>query len=107
MITRIVQLTFKEVHLKEFLDHFEQVKHQVNDFPGCHGMRLHQSTDNPCQVLTYSLWQNSEALETYRKSELFGTIWPVIKRWFNAPPQAWSTATVFDGFNQTSHKIEG
>lgn len=100
MITRIVQLSFKENHLNEFLDHFEQVKQHVNTYPGCLGMRLHQSIDNPCLILTYSLWQDQASLENYRKSELFGTIWPVIKRWFDAPPQAWSTTSVFDGFNQ-------
>jgi len=98
MITRIVKLEFQEEQLEAFLNHFEQVKWSVSTFPGCHGMKLIQDIKNPCVVMTYSLWENEEALEGYRVSPLFQSIWPTIKPWFSARPEAWSLNEYFDGF---------
>lgn len=99
MIIRIVKLHFAEAHIADFLAHFETVKQQVNSFPGCSGMKLLRGADDPCLVMTYSHWENADALENYRKSELFGTIWPNIKPWFDQKPDAWSVETYFDGFS--------
>ena len=48
--------------------------------------------------MTYSHWENEQALENYRLSETFGTIWPKIKLWFAEKPEAWTVNEVFDGF---------
>jgi hypothetical protein len=48
--------------------------------------------------MTYSAWENEEALENYRVSPLFQSIWPTIKPWFSARPEAWSLMEYFDGF---------
>jgi quinol monooxygenase YgiN len=98
MITRIVQLEFEQDKIEGFLQFFDTIKHQVNTFPGCHGMKLYQDINQPNIVMTYSHWENQEALDAYRKSETFGTIWPKIKPWFNAKPQAWSVNAYFNGF---------
>ena len=98
MLVRIVKLTFQEAHLNEFLAHFETVKWQVAQFPGCKGMRLIQDLENPCVIMTYSEWENPEALENYRQSDLFRSIWPSIKPWFSDKPEAWSLRHYFDGF---------
>ena len=98
MITRIVKLEFQEAHLDAFFTHFEQVKFSVATFPGCHGMKLIQDIKNPCIIMTYSIWENEDALENYRLSPLFQSIWPTIKPWFSARPEAWSLAEYFDGF---------
>lgn len=100
MLVRIVKLTFQEAHLDAFLTHFETVKWQVAQFPGCHGMRLIQDLENPCLIMTYSEWENAEALENYRRSDLFQSIWPHIKPWFSARPEAWSSSIYFDGFQE-------
>jgi quinol monooxygenase YgiN len=98
MIIRIVKLSFQEDKLADFLAHFENVKREVASFPGCHGMRLLQDLKNPNQVMTYSEWESEEALEKYRVSALFQSIWPTIKPWFSSKPEAWSCQQYFNGF---------
>ncbi len=98
MITRIVKLEFQEAKTADFLAFFDTIKHIVNEFPGCYGMKLYQDVDHPNIVMTYSHWDSVDSLNKYRDSEAFGKIWPTIKPWFNAKPQAWSVAAYFDGF---------
>lgn len=109
MITRIVQLEFEENRIDDFLTFFEGIKHVVNNFPGCLGMKLYQDLDRPFVVMTYSHWESEEALEKYRKSDAFGDIWPTIKPWFGGKPMAWSVKAHFDGFaarNSSSTGVE-
>jgi quinol monooxygenase YgiN len=98
MIIRIVKLSFQEDKLVDFLAHFEKVKWEVASFPGCLGMRLIQDLKTPCLIMTYSEWESEEALEQYRISPLFQEIWPTIKPWFSAKPEAWSLSEYFNGF---------
>ena len=98
MITRIVKLQFEENKIADFLTFFETIKHKVNTFEGCLGMKLLQDISNPTIVMTYSRWENEQALENYRISETFGKIWPKIKPWFAEKPEAWSVNEIFDGF---------
>jgi len=37
------------------------------------------------------MWESEEALNAYRKSELFGSVWPKTKACFANPAEAWST----------------
>ena len=96
---RIVKLTFKEEHVQDFLIHFETVKSDINSFPGCQGMKLLQDQNNPNIFFTYSRWNTNQDLDNYRKSELFGGIWPKVKNWFSNNAQAWSVDEKFDGFS--------
>lgn len=98
MITRIVQLEFQEDRIEEFLRFFEEIKHLVNNFDGCYGMKLLRDVNNPCIVMTYSKWDSQESLNNYRKSTTFGKVWPTIKPWFSNRPQAWSVQEHFNGF---------
>lgn len=102
MIIRIVKLHFESTKIADFLTFFETIKHQVNSFEGCLGMKLLQDINNPAIVMTYSHWENEQALENYRNSTTFGTIWPKIKPWFAEKPEAWSVEAVFDGFDLDS-----
>jgi quinol monooxygenase YgiN len=102
MLTRIVKLHFQAERINDFLAHFETIKWQVAQFPGCQGMKLLRGENDPCLVFTYSQWKNEEALESYRTSELFQTIWPTIKPWFDQKPEAWSVETHFDGLELNS-----
>lgn len=101
MITRIVKLQFQDDKIEDFLAFFDTIKHKVATFPRCHGMKLLQDIHNPTTVFTYSRWEDETALNAYRDSELFGTVWPTIKPWFSAKAEAWSVHEYFDGF---SHK---
>ena len=98
MLTRIVKLHFKVERIDDFIEHFESIKWKVAHFPGCRGMKLLRGKNDPFLVFTYSKWENEEALESYRNSDLFQTLWPKIKPWFDQKPEAWSVETHFDGF---------
>lgn len=98
MITRIVKLQFQEDRIADFLTFFDTIKHKVNTFPGCYGMKLYQDINEPTTVMTYSHWESQEALDNYRHSETFGAVWPTIKPWFDAKPEAWSVEAYFNGF---------
>ncbi|PWL28130.1 MAG: antibiotic biosynthesis monooxygenase [Fluviicola sp. XM-24bin1] len=100
MITRIVKLEFQEDRTQDFLDFFDTIKHIVNEFPGCYGMKLYQDIVRPNIVMTYSHWDSEASLDKYRDSDQFGQIWPHIKPWFKEKPQAWSVASYFDGFGE-------
>lgn len=104
MITRLVKLTFQPEKVDSFLTFFEGIKNLVNEFPGCHGMQLVQDRMNPCIIFTYSQWIDEVALNAYRDSETFGKVWPTIKPWFGAKPEAWTTEVVFNGFTAKSDK---
>jgi len=41
-------------------------------------------------LYTYSIWENEEALEVYRQSELFQNVWSQTKVLFQGKPQAFS-----------------
>lgn len=106
MLTRIVKLRFQEERITDFLTHFETIKWKVASFPGCKGMKLLQDINDPTIVMTYSQWESEEALENYRKSKLFGGLWPHIKPWFAAKAEAWSVNEYFDGFPLSTDKSE-
>ena len=100
MITRIVKLEFEKDRINDFLSFFDTIKHVVNEFPGCIGMKLYQDVITPTVVMTYSHWKDESDLENYRNSAQFGEIWSTIKPWFDAKPEAWTVKAYFDGFNQ-------
>ncbi|MDX2360288.1 MAG: antibiotic biosynthesis monooxygenase family protein [Crocinitomicaceae bacterium] len=100
MITRIVKLEFEKDKTAEFLAFFDTIKHIVNEFPGCYGMKLYQDIDRPNIIMTYSHWESQKDLDRYRDSEDFGRIWPKIKPWFTNKPEAWSVNAYFNGFEE-------
>ncbi len=95
---RIVKLTFAEDKINDFLTFFDTIKHIVNHFPGCNGMKLLQDIHHPHIVMTYSLWNEEQDLENYRVSPEFQHIWGTIKPWFSQKAEAWSVDAYFDGF---------
>lgn len=98
-MTRLVKLTLKKENIGDFITHFDAVKEKINDFPGCKGMKLLQDKNTSNIVFTYSEWETEEDLENYRKSELFASVWPTVKQWFEEKAEAWSTEVYFDGFS--------
>lgn len=95
---RIVKLTFEADKTNDFLLFFDSIKHVVNNFPGCNGMKLLQDIHTPNIVMTYSLWNGEQDLENYRVSPEFKQIWGTIKPWFAQKAEAWSVEPYFDGF---------
>ncbi len=93
---RIVKMTFKEEHCQEFLTHFDRIKYDILDMPGCESLRLHRDQEVPTIFFTYSRWDSDNALQHYRNSELFQKTWKKIKAWFAERAQASSVDTIFD-----------
>ena len=90
MLVRIVKLRFRENEIPSFLSHFETVKKDIRDFPGCEFLELYRGQDDPTIFFTYSYWKCAEDLENYRHSDLFKNIWALTKPKFSAKPEAWS-----------------
>lgn len=90
MITRIVRMEFREEEVDAFLALFNAYKSQIRNFPGVNHLELHRDATLPNVFYTYSLWDSTEDLNEYRKSEVFGIVWPQTKALFKAKPQAFS-----------------
>lgn len=90
MITRVVQLTFRAEAVDLFLKIFESSASAIRHSPGCHALELHRDASQPNVFFTMSKWENAEALEAYRKSELFRKVWAQTKALFADRPQAFS-----------------
>ncbi len=94
MIIRIVKLQFQSEKTQDFLALFDSVVTKVNSFPGCYQMHMVRDIRDPNLFFTYSHWENETALNNYRDSDLFQSIWPTIKPWFSQKAEAWSTEKV-------------
>ena len=90
MIVRIVQMTFREGTLDEFMQLFEARKQYIRSFEGCRHLELWQDEHLPHVFFTYSIWDSEHHLNRYRFSDLFKEIWSNTKPLFAAPAQAWS-----------------
>lgn len=90
MIKRLVKLTFTLDKINDFLEIFESSKHFIRAREGCLHLELLQDTTHPYIFFTLSYWGNENALELYRRSELFKTTWAKTKILFGEKPEAWS-----------------
>lgn len=91
MITRIVQLTFQEHLVDDFLAIFDVSGPKIRAMEGCQHVDLVQDKYRPYVFFTISKWDSEESLEAYRNSELFRGTWKNIKLLFSVPAHAWST----------------
>ena len=91
MITRIVKLSIADEFIEEFRSTFNKNHRKISNFPGCQEVRLVFDDNQPNIHFTISTWVATDAIEDYRKSELFQGIWSTVKPWFNDKPEAWST----------------
>ncbi len=94
MIKRIVKLTFREEVIPDFLAIFENSKAQIRAFPGNLHLELLRDVKRRNVLFTLSHWQDEQALEAYRKSELFKTTWEKTKALFAEKAEAWSVEVV-------------
>jgi len=90
MLVRIVKMGFYKQNIEVFLQNFEDTKTRIRAFEGCSFLELYRDIKEPGIFFTYSFWESEEALETYRKSELFNTVWSKVKPLFSIRPEAWS-----------------
>lgn len=90
MIKRIVKMSFKPENVAVFKTIFEMNWQKISVAEGCLHVELLQDINNPSVFFTYSLWQNEDFLNKYRKSNLFNEVWASTKVLFDAKPEAWS-----------------
>ncbi|MEM7036189.1 MAG: antibiotic biosynthesis monooxygenase family protein [Bacteroidota bacterium] len=90
MITRIVRMEFRPEAVSTFLEVFNTAKSQIRHFPGVHHLELHRDAALDHVFFTYSIWEGEDALEAYRHSDLFKSVWAQTKVLFAGKPQAWS-----------------
>lgn len=90
MIKRVVKLTFQPDKTADFLDIFQSSKEKIRHFAGCYHLELWQTKNQSNIFFTYSYWENEEALNNYRHSDLFQQTWQKTKVLFADKPQAWS-----------------
>ena len=91
MIKRIVKMVFRIESCETFLHIFDSACEEIRKANGCHYLELVRDRDDPRIFFTISIWENDEALEEYRHSDLFGKTWVATKALFDEPPKAWST----------------
>ena len=94
MLIRIVRMTFVPEQVPAFLTLFHATKHRIRQQPGCRHLELWQDAESPNIYCTHSHWEDAEALNSYRKSALFGEVWPATKKLFAAPATAFSVNSV-------------
>ncbi len=94
MIIRIVKMQFKSHHIETFKHLFSNNHHRIEAVDGCFKVDLLQDVANQSIFFTYSHWDDLDALERYRHSELFNGIWSQTKRLFDAAPEAWSVKSI-------------
>lgn len=94
MFVRIVKMSFKQEHIPEFLSLFKKKKELIRNFEGCRLLELYRDKHHDHIFFTYSYWESEDALENYRRSDLFTIVWTETKKHFNARPEAWSVDKV-------------
>ena len=95
MLIRIVKLTFKPENISSFESIFEASKERIKNFEGCLHLELYQEIDKPHVFFTYSFWKDSNALDSYRKSDFFRSTWAKTKVLFSDSPEAWSVNRMY------------
>ncbi|GAA4382005.1 putative quinol monooxygenase [Hymenobacter koreensis] len=94
MIIRIVRMTFRPEDVPAFLRVFAASEDQIRQQPGCRHMELWQDAALPHVFCTHSHWDSAAHLDAYRRSALFGEVWPATKKLFAEPPLAFSVNAV-------------
>ncbi|MFM2249497.1 MAG: hypothetical protein RLZZ358_424 [Bacteroidota bacterium] len=90
-LIRVVRMTFRTEEVPAFLKNFEANKILIRNFPGCRHLELWQDENEKNIFVTYSHWESEAALNQYRDSQLFKSVWSFTKTLFSEKPQAWST----------------
>lgn len=96
MLRRMVRMTFQEDKVDAFLNNFYQNKEKIRNFPGCQHLELWQDENFKNIFITYSFWDDEAALNQYRDSELFKSIWAVTKPLFSQKPNAFSAKKLIE-----------
>ena len=94
MVKRTVKLTFRAELVPDFMSIFEESKEKIRAFDGNLHLELLRDLAQPNVLFTLSFWENEQALENYRASELFNTTWARTKALFAEKAAAWTVEVV-------------
>lgn len=83
-------MTFRPEARAKFLRHFDTAAPKIRAFEGCQRLELWEGQRFPNVCTTFSLWANADALERYRRSNLFRENWREVKPLFAAAPVTYS-----------------
>lgn len=89
-------MKFREESIKDFLELFHRTYPQIRFFKGCLFLELHRDANQTETFFTISKWESAEALENYRKSDLFRNTWSITSGFFDDKPMAWSLEKIVD-----------
>lgn len=93
MLIRIVKMHFQPDKTGDFLAMFAEIKEKIKAMDGCEYLELMQDYDDDSSFSTYSKWRDDEALNAYRRSDLFDEVWTKTKAMFRDKPIAFSLKT--------------
>lgn len=84
-------MVFRPEEVPVFLAIWEENKEKIGSFPGCSGVELLRDEAQANIYYTFSRWYGGiEALEAYRHSDLFKSVWSRTRVLFADKPQAFS-----------------
>lgn len=95
-LIRIVRMTFREDEVENFLTVFHSSKKKIRAFDGCLHLELHKDYNEENIFSTYSIWENEDALNAYRTSDLFKSVWSKTKPLFKERPMAFSSKSILE-----------
>jgi quinol monooxygenase YgiN len=90
MLVRTVRLTLAPDAVETFLSRFDESAPRIRAYPGCRHLELWRDADAPAVFTTLSHWDDADALDAYRESELFMSTWAAVKPLFSGRPRAHS-----------------
>lgn len=96
MIVRVVKMTFRNEGIEQFVQVFLPRSEKIRHFPGCHHLQLWRDVRHPNVFFSYSWWESEEALDAYRRSDIFKETWALAKAQFGAAPEAWSVEKILE-----------
>lgn len=88
MVTRLVRMRFRPDAVEEFLTLYRIVNPVIRGQPGCLSVQLVREIDDPASFATWSVWENTAALDAYRRSVFFREFWPQVRALFREPAEA-------------------
>ena len=90
MLLRTVRMTFDPAQVGSFLSTFAEARPRIAAAPGCRHLELWRDARYPNVLTTFSRWESADALDAYRRSDLFRETWARTKPMFAARPVAHS-----------------
>lgn len=93
-LTRVVKLTLSPEHIEEFKEVWTGHRDAIADMQGCLSLQAFQDLGEHNIFFTISQWESEHALDNYRYSIFFKTLWSKVKPMFMAKAMAHSLQSI-------------